>query len=115
MIKMYFYLFALMLLIIGCELGPNCDYNKKLNKSIECLAVVVSKPVHSNVFLKNGYNPYTKKECNCEENDRWMRIYYDEMDIGDTIVKKKGDLFFQIHKTDTVITHFWKCDQKVYK
>ena len=47
--------------------------------------------------------------CKCEEGDRWMRIFYKEIDIGDTIIKRRGDLFFQIRKSDTVITHKFKC------
>lgn len=93
----------------SCELKPDCDSNKRYNKSIECIAVAITKPTHSAVFLEKGYNPYTQEICHCKESDRWMRIYYKEINVGDTIIKKRGDLFFQIRKSDTIITHTFKC------
>lgn len=109
MIKKLILFVCFVFLVNSCELKPDCESNTKFNLSTECIAVALEKPTHSAVFLKKGYNPYTQEICKCEENDRWMRIFYKEMDIGDTIIKKRGELFFQIHKADTVITHKFKC------
>lgn len=110
--KICIYTLSFLLPIISCELKPNCEYNKKLNLSSECIAVVLTKPTYSHFFLEKGYNPYTQEICECKENDRWMRNFYKEIDVGDTIIKKKGDLFFQIRKSDTIIIHKWKCSDK---
>ncbi len=34
---------------------------------------------------------------------------------GDTIIKKKGELIFSIHKKDTIYNFNWECDGKIYK
>ena len=113
--KKYIIHLLLLSVIISCDLKPDCSFLKTLNRQVACVAVVVSKPTHSDTFLKKGYHPDTGKPCTCKENDRWLRSYHEEMDVGDTIIKRAGDLFFEIHKSDTVIVHTWTCNGKVYK
>ncbi|OCK50791.1 hypothetical protein BA768_18930 [Chryseobacterium sp. CBo1] len=110
--KKWIFILYFLLTTNSCELKPDCDSNKKFNLSNECIAVALVKPTHSDVFLEKGYNPYTQEICKCKEYDRWMRIFYKEIDVGDTIIKKRGELFFQIRKSDTIITHKWKCSNK---
>ncbi|WP_051349453.1 hypothetical protein [Chryseobacterium gregarium] len=73
----------------------------------ECIIVVESPPkLYTSVnFKAKGYNPFTKKSCECNHYNRWWSSYKNDIYIGDTIVKKKGDLIFSIHKKDTIINH----------
>ena len=43
-----------------------------------------------------------------------MSQYKNEIEIGDTIIKRKGELTFNIHKKDTIISHEWECEGKTY-
>lgn len=65
--------------------------------------------------MKNGYNPFSKRECICEDDGRLWASYIKDIELGDTIIKRKGDLIFYIHKKDTLITHYWNCGGKVYE
>ena len=48
--------------------------------------------------LNDGY------ECVCKEDNRWWYLYRNQIERGDTIIKKKGELTFKIHKKDTILT-----------
>ena len=37
------------------------------------------------------------------------------MEIGDTIIKRKGELKLSIHKKDAIITYKFICDNKTYE
>ena len=41
---------------------------------------------------------------------RWYREYIDSMQIGDTVIKRKGDIILSIHKKDTIINITWVCE-----
>ncbi|WP_291051589.1 hypothetical protein [Empedobacter sp. UBA2044] len=62
----------------------------------------------------NGRNPSNNEKCNCNEENRWWANYRNQINIGDTIIKRKGELTFNIHKKDTIISHEWECDGKTY-
>ncbi|MDY3529831.1 hypothetical protein PG593_08590 [Riemerella anatipestifer] len=87
------------------------------DRSNECIAVVVDLPNPNNVYFEmvNAYNPYTGEKCTCRDMGRSWFNYIDDIEVGDTIIKRKGELTFYIHKKDTIITHYWECNGKVYK
>ena len=93
-------------LIISCEKNSDKKYSQILANE-ECNLVVETKPTNSVWFKVEGYNPKTKEEMTCKTNNRWWNMFADEIEIGDTIVKKKGELIFSIHKKDTLINHKW--------
>jgi hypothetical protein len=61
------------------------------------------------LFKVKGYDPISQKTNICKSDNRWWDLYSDEIEIGDTIVKERGELTFNIHKKDSIITHTWKC------
>ncbi|WP_231128712.1 hypothetical protein [Chryseobacterium vaccae] len=75
----------------------------------ECNVVVDIAPTNSVWFKIKGYDPVTHDLKVSETSNRWWNLYADEIEIGDTVVKKRGELTFNIHKKDTVIIHKWKC------
>jgi hypothetical protein len=93
----------------------DCDKLEIATKSEECLIVVEVPPARSAWFKVEGYNPYTHKPCECKSVNRWWSQFSEQIEKGDTIIKKKGELTFNIHKKDTIITHYWECKGKVYK
>ncbi|WP_308006422.1 hypothetical protein [uncultured Chryseobacterium sp.] len=76
----------------------------------ECVLVVQNPPLlYTSVSFKvEGYNPITKKPCECNHYNRWWSSYKNEIEVGDTIVKKKGELVFSIHKKDSIISHKYR-------
>lgn len=85
------------------------SFAKELSKE-ECILVVQVPPIAytSVTFRAKGYNPITNKPCECNHHNRWWSSYKKEIDVGDTIVKKKGELIFSIHKKDSIIIHKYK-------
>ncbi|WP_312993140.1 hypothetical protein [Chryseobacterium flavum] len=101
-------LLSLFLFILSCGKVNCVEYTKMLSKE-ECIIVVEIPPTSSVWFEVKGYDPATQIPKICKTNNRWWNLYWNEIEVGDTIVKKKGELTFNIHKKDSIITHFWKC------
>ncbi|WP_333596753.1 hypothetical protein [Chryseobacterium flavum] len=105
---MKLFIFISFLFLFSCG-KVNCDeYTKMLSKE-ECIIVVKTLPTSSVYFEVKGYDPFTQKAKVCKTTNRWWNLYWNEIEIGDTIIKNKGELSFNIHKKDTIITHSWKC------
>ena len=97
----------LCLFIISCT---NCKRDTDSALEDECNLVVIIPPSdYSNLFKTKGYDPISKKVKFCDNENRWWDEYKKEIVVGDTIVKKKGELIFYIHKKDTIIAHEWLC------
>ena len=97
----------LCLFIISCT---NCKRDTETALEDECNLVVIIPPSkYPNLFKTKGYDPISKEEKFYEDGNRWLDFYKKEIEEGDTIVKKKGELIFYIHKEDTIIAHEWVC------
>lgn len=95
----------------------DCEKLADLQREDECLLIVKQRPdINENYFNFKGIHPYTNNECDCESGTsyRWWSSYSDKIDINDTIIKKKGELIFNIHKKDTVLSFDWKCKGRTY-
>ncbi|MDR6528988.1 hypothetical protein J2787_004429 [Chryseobacterium rhizosphaerae] len=84
--------------------------NAKRLAEEECILVVETPPSSyiSEIFKAKGYDPITKKPCECNHYNRWWSSYKNQIKIGDTIVKKKGELVFSIHKKDSTINYKYR-------
>ena len=97
----------LCLFIISCT---NCKRDTDSALEDECNLVVIIPPSkYPNLFKTKGYDPISKEEKFYEDGNRWLDFYKKEIEEGDTIVKKIGELIFYIHKKDTIIAHEWVC------
>jgi len=102
--KLYF---AALLLVSACSKDSSQEYAKILRDE-ECNLVIISPPYDNSVwFSTKGYDPLTHELKTCKTHNRWWNMFADEMETGDTIVKRKGELIFAIHKKDTIIYHDW--------
>ncbi|MDM1297328.1 hypothetical protein HXZ94_02240 [Empedobacter falsenii] len=107
--------FSLLFIVFSCNEKPNCEAFLRIDRDSECLMIVEKEQFITSAALGfEGINPYTKENCDCNDNNRWSYLYRDEVSIGDTIIKRKGELTFNIHKRDTIISHEWECDGKTY-
>ncbi|MEC5395286.1 hypothetical protein VQ048_08110 [Bergeyella sp. RCAD1439] len=98
--------------MVSC-LEVDCNRLREVYSEEECLIVIEKPPKPSTWFHAEGINPMTNKPCECKSANRWWSLYSSEIQQGDTIFKKRGELSFNIHKKDTVITHYWECNGKV--
>ncbi|MFV0211835.1 hypothetical protein OBK22_08535 [Empedobacter falsenii] len=109
----YSIIFTFLFVITSCNQKPDCKFSAKLNSKSEC-TIIVNKLPSTVFFDAKGTDPINKKECKCSEGDRWWTQYKNEIEIGDTIIKRKGELTFNIHKKDTIISHEWECNGNTY-
>ncbi|KMQ66330.1 hypothetical protein ACM46_01940 [Chryseobacterium angstadtii] len=99
-----------LIILFSCEKNDCLKYSQILSKE-ECNIIVDLEPANSVWFEIKGHDPITQEPKVCKTHNRWWNLYADEIEFGDTVVKKRGELTFNIHKKDTIITHEWeKCN-----
>lgn len=112
------FLLVICLCLFSCGPIRDCDSTVGYYREDECLLIVEKIPSNTDSrFDFKGINPITKKQCDCDSktSDMWWVDYKEHIEIGDTIIKKQGELIFSIHKKDTVLNFNFECDGKVYK
>lgn len=111
------YSILLCVCFFSCGATYDCDSVAESYKNDECLLIVKKLTDKYSRFDYKGINPFTKKECDCNSatSDRWWVNYKEHIEIGDTLIKQKGELIFSIHKKDTILRFNFECDGKVYK
>lgn len=87
---------------------PDCESDTQSIKDEEC-EIKIEKIEHTSNFKIIGTNPKTFEPCECISGTRWWMVYKNEMKEGDYFIKKKGNLFLQIIKADTIIKYDYKC------
>ena len=107
---MKFIISVLLLIVLNSCIKIDCEALKQDLTNEECYLVVEDPPTDTVWFEAEGYDPITKKHKICKTSNRWWNLFYLEIEPGDTIVKRKGELTFNIHKSDTIITHTWACE-----
>lgn len=120
--KVYFVIF-IVFLFGSCDniskefsLKGSCDDITKRFQEIECLQIFEKLPAWDTPYLKSeGTHLLTGFKCICEDDTRSLNVYKNYFEKGDTIIKRKGELTFSIHKKDTVIVVKWECEGKVYE
>lgn len=98
------FLFVFFQSCIDCERSSKFILEDEFN-----LVVEIPPSEYPDLFKTKGYDPVTKKMKTYKDGNRWLDFYKKEVKEGDTIVKKKGELVFYIHKIDTIIAHEWVC------
>lgn len=107
----------LVLVITSCNnLKLDCEAAASADRKTECLLIFESLPVFGQRSLNpKGKNLITNENCECLDDGAWWSQYKDYLSKGDTIIKRKGQLIFSIHKKDTVLNFNWECEGKIYK
>ena len=107
----------LFLLLSSCNefsLKGSCEVAKEHMLDVECLQIFERLPILESYNMKSeGKHLLTGDPCICE--DRWLNNYKQLLEKGDTIIKRKGELTFSIHKRDTIIVVKWECEGKIYE
>ncbi len=112
------YIILLCFFLSSCGPFYDCDSSAEDLKDDECLIIVEKIPSNTDGrFDYRGINPFTNKKCKCDSDrsDRWWAKFKEQIEIGDTIIKRKGELLFNIHKKDTILSFNFECKGKIYK
>ena len=104
--------FTLIALTAGCG-GSNCEIKAENYRPSECAIKVDSRQFIGPWFSIEGTNAYNGGRNKYADLGNWYGSFTDYIDIGDTVVKRKNELVFYIHKKDTVLTFPYKCDGKI--
>ena len=111
-------IFIFILLICGCTQirEASCDEIAEFYRP-DSLNMLVTKPSKSIFkFRLEGIYPKTGRNAIFSEtNYTWAQDFNKYIQIGDTVVKRQGELQFAIHKKDTVLVFPFECDGKVFK
>ena len=107
-------LIAFVSLLISCKI--DCDLLESHHRSEECLIIVDElSPDNTSTMSVKGISIVDGKYTVSSENHRWWSRYRDQIERGDTIIKRKGELTFNIHKKGTILTYNWECEGKIYE
>ena len=111
----------IIILLLGISLlssclKPDCEGIVDFYRKQECTIILEKEPSTSQAYLDlYGADMNTGKPCHCKDNSRWWSTFSDNMSVGDTLIKRKGELVFYIHKKDTILSFPWRCEGKVYQ
>lgn len=112
--KTIFIISCLFFVFISCK--PDCDWLANNHRSQECLIIVDElSPATTTTMSIKGISLVDGTYTVSDENQRWWQLYRDQIERGDTIIKRKGELTFNIHKKDTILSYKWECEGKVYE
>lgn len=96
-------------------LKVDCEKIIQLAIDRECL-IIFEKflPYDEYAFNAKGKSLKNGEDCTCIDKGRWWTQYKDRIELGDTIIKRAGELTFSIHKKDTILSYQWECEGKKY-
>jgi len=108
----YFFIQILIVFLYACV---DCEQLSELYRNDNLEVILMERPTINAemnfVGTKLNYNESTTIKM----EGRWYRHYKDYMEVGDTIIKRKGELILYIHKKDTVMVFKWECEGKIYE
>lgn len=93
----------------------DCENSAQSYKSNEIEIILMEKPIIYGDMKCVGKKISSSKISTIIIKERWYYAYIHDMEIGDTIIKRKGELVFSIHKKDTVMSFNWECGGRIYE
>lgn len=106
----------LSLVFTSCNIKTDCNAFIEERRNESCSMIVEIPPRAGSVYFEAiGRTIKESKPCKCKEESRWWATFSNQIEKGDTIIKKKGELVFYIHKKDTILIFNWECEGKIYK
>lgn len=103
---------TLIALNSGCG-ETSCEVDAEDYRPRECAIKVEVQKLNGRRFSLEGINPYTGSRNWYFDSGSWYALFTKYIAVGDTVVKRKDELVFYIHKKDTVLTFPYECAGKV--
>ena len=93
---------------------PDCNNVKQAFYPDEYHLIVGESSINETWIKIRGSVPITNEKSDIMVHNNWI-VGADEVETGDTIMKRAGSLELAIHKKNTIIRHDWYCRGKPYK
>jgi hypothetical protein len=107
-------LFPLIFSAASCYKPSTCQVYKKRFYSKETNIIVLDKGPIGNVFIVKGLNPITSEETVYTDIDGIYNYLYNNLELGDTIIKTKSSATFIIKKKKSNILIAYNCLNSVH-
>lgn len=102
-----------MFTILSCN-KTDCNDVKQAFYPDEYNLIIEESNINLTWIKIDGSIPIVGKKSNIMVHNNWI-LNSNDVEIGDTIVKKKGSLDLTIHKKDTILSFDWHCRGKSFK
>ena len=109
---------TLIIWLFNCFLAScsDCEHAAIEYREYKFNMILEKEPWYGRVYTLYGRNPITGYKEQYEEKGGFLYLdFQDLISVGDTLVKKQGELKVYIHKKDTVLIYNFKCDGKIYE
>lgn len=106
--------FILITLNSGCG-GNNCERDAANYRPRECAIKVASRDLKWHWFSISGTNANDGTRNTYSDLGSWYPLFTNYIAIGDTVIKRKNELVFYVHKKDTVLAFPFDCEGQVFK
>lgn len=112
--KRYFSIISPILIsLYSCNI--DCEKSSQSYRNYNLEVILTERPTINAEMNFVGTKINSSEISTTKIMGRWYRDYKGYMEIGDTIIKRKGELTMYIHKKDTVMVFKWDCQGKVYE
>lgn len=98
----------------SCLTEASCEEAAEVVKLDSCNIIVSEFSKNEYKFFLSGINPTGRPSTFKRINYTWGYWFVDKIAIGDTVVKRKNELRFYIHKKDTIMVFPFKCKGEIY-
>ncbi|WP_461042719.1 hypothetical protein [Spirosoma harenae] len=106
---------ALIVLSSACGSRGRCEQQAENYREQECMIKVEQRDIFGPWFQIGGKDPTNGKQQMFADLGKWYLKFEDHVAVGDTVIKRKNELVFYIHKKDTVLTFPFECDGEIIK
>ncbi len=101
--------------LIGCISCGDCNEAAESRRNFECNLIVAESKLVSRQLTIKGINPSNGLRERYKDEFGWYLEFGNEINPGDTVLKRKGELVFYIHKRNTVLSFPYECQGVTYK
>ncbi|UFH53993.1 hypothetical protein [Spirosoma sp. KNUC1025] len=112
--KLILSIFTLIVLSSGCG-GSHCELDAENYRPRECAIKVASNDGFGPWFSIEGTNANNGNRNRYSDLGRWYTSFTNHVAKGDTVIKRRNELVFYIHKKDTVLAFPYECEGKIIK
>jgi len=110
--RCFFIILFVLTSLYGCI---DCEKSARNQKNYNIEIILTERPYIHGDMKFTGTKLNTEEITTIRIESRWYRNYKDYMEVGDTVIKRKGALILYIHKKDTVMAFKWECEGKIYE
>lgn len=94
----------------------DCEFLADQYRKDQFNILLQHEPTEGRAYTLKGINPITKRKERYSDQGGFLGLPFKNLiSIGDTLVKKHGELKIYIRKKDTIIIYPFKCEGQIYE